>query len=83
MIIGGLPQGPITFSDSRFAFNEIKVTGIQSRRATDVGEVLQMAKDGRIDVKRLITKKYAFTDINESLSDLEHGRLLMGITLWN
>lgn len=83
VIIGGLPQGPITFSDSRFAFNEIKVTGIQSRRATDVGEVLQMAKDGRIDVKRLITKKYAFTDINESLSDLEHGRLLMGITLWN
>jgi len=83
VIIGGLQQGPITFSDSRFAFNEIKITGVQSRRANDVGECLRMAKDGRIDVKSLITRKYPFTDINDAMGDLEKGHLLMGITLWN
>lgn len=83
VIVGGLGQRPITFSNARFAFNEIKVTGVQSRRATDVDEVLRMVRDGRIDVKSLLSKKYAFAEINEAMEDLEKGRLLMGITMWN
>ncbi len=82
VIVGGL-RGPITLSNARFAFNEIKVTGVQSRRANDVDEVLRMAGDGRIDVKSLLSKKYAFAEINAAMEDLEKGRLLMGITLWN
>ena len=43
----------------------------------------EMVKDGRIDVKSLITKKYGHEQINEALEDLEHGKLLMGISMWN
>jgi len=83
VIVGGLGRRPITLSDARFAFNEIKVTGVQSRRANDVDEVLRMVRDGRIDVKSLLSKTYAFAEINTAMEDLDKGRLLMGITLWN
>jgi hypothetical protein len=31
----------------------------------------------------LITKSYRYDQINEALSDLEHGRLRMAVSLWN
>jgi D-arabinose 1-dehydrogenase-like Zn-dependent alcohol dehydrogenase len=83
VIIGGLGRGPLTISDARFAMNEIKVTGVSSRRANDVEEVLGMVKNQRIDVQSLITKRYRYEEINEALEDLKNGGLLMGITLWN
>ena len=42
-----------------------------------------MAKDGRVELKELITKTYRYDKINEALDDLEHGKLRMGISLWN
>lgn len=83
VIIGGLGRGPFTISDGRFTMSEIKVTGVSSRRANDVHEVLRMAQDQRIEVRGLISKRYGFEEINEALEDLEKGRLLMGITLWS
>jgi Zn-dependent alcohol dehydrogenase len=83
VIIGGLGSGPFTISDGRFTMHEIKITGVASRRVNDVGEVLQMVKDKRVDVRSLISKKYPYQEINESLEDLKNGRLLMGITVWN
>jgi D-arabinose 1-dehydrogenase-like Zn-dependent alcohol dehydrogenase len=82
-IIGGLGSGPFTISSGSFVTNEITIKGVSSRRANDVVEVLRMVKDGRIDVGSLITKKYSHEQINEALDDLEHGRLLMGVSMWN
>ena len=82
-IIGGLGGGPFTISSGRFATSEITITGVSSRQANDVLEVLQMVKDERIDVKSLITKRYGYQQVNEALEDLAHGRLLMGISIWN
>jgi D-arabinose 1-dehydrogenase-like Zn-dependent alcohol dehydrogenase len=82
-IIGGLGNGPFTISSGRFVTSEITITGVSSRQAYDVEEVFQMATAGRIDLKSLITKTYRFNEINEALADLEHGKLRMGISLWN
>jgi S-(hydroxymethyl)glutathione dehydrogenase/alcohol dehydrogenase len=82
-IIGGLGNGPFTISSGGFVTREITIKGVSSRRANDVVEVLQMVKEGRVDVTSLITKKYAHDQINAALDDLEQGRLLMGISLWN
>lgn len=83
VIIGGLGRGPFTISDGRFAMNEVKVTGVSSRRANDVVEVLGMVRDRRIDVKSLVSARYGHPKINEALEDLKDGRLLMGISLWS
>jgi D-arabinose 1-dehydrogenase-like Zn-dependent alcohol dehydrogenase len=83
VIIGGLGRVPFTISDGRFTMNEIKVTGVASRRTNDVIEVLRMVGEQRIEVESLVTKKYGFEDINEALEELRQGRLLMGISLWN
>lgn len=83
VIIGGLGRVPFTISDGTFTMREIKIAGVSSRRANDVVEVLKMARQGRIEVAGLITKKYGFEEINQAFDDLEHGRLLMGITRWN
>jgi D-arabinose 1-dehydrogenase-like Zn-dependent alcohol dehydrogenase len=83
VIIGGLGRVPFTISDGRFTMNEIKVTGVASRRANDVNNVLRMVVERRLEVQSLISKKYRFEDINEALEDLRQGRLLMGISLWN
>jgi Zn-dependent alcohol dehydrogenase len=42
-----------------------------------------MAKSGRVELKKLITSTYPYEKINEALEDLEHGRLRMGVSLWN
>jgi len=83
VIIGGLGSGPFTISSGNFVTNEITIRGVSSRQANDVGEVFQMAKDGRIEIKNLITKTYRYDKINEALQDLEHGKLRMGISLWS
>jgi S-(hydroxymethyl)glutathione dehydrogenase/alcohol dehydrogenase len=82
-IIGGLGNGPFTISSGRFVTSEITITGVSSRQANDVEEVFQMAKLGRIELKSLITKSYRCDQINEALADLEHGKLRMGVSLWN
>jgi threonine dehydrogenase-like Zn-dependent dehydrogenase len=82
-IIGGLGNGPFTISNGRFVTSEITITGVSSRQANDVEEVFQMAKLGRIELKSLITRRYRYDQINEALADLEHGKLRMGVSLWN
>ncbi len=82
-IIGGLGNGPFTISSGNFVTREITITGVSSRQANDVEEVFQMAKSGRIELKSLITKSYRCDQINEALADLEHGKLRMGVSLWN
>jgi threonine dehydrogenase-like Zn-dependent dehydrogenase len=82
-IIGGLGNGPFTISSGGFVNKEITITGVSSRRANDVEEVLKMAKAGRIELKSLITQQYPYGRINEALADLKHGKLRMAVSLWN
>jgi S-(hydroxymethyl)glutathione dehydrogenase/alcohol dehydrogenase len=82
-IIGGLGSGPFTISSGNFVTREITITGVSSRRANDVQEVFQMAIQGRIELKSLITKSYRCDQLNEALADLEHGKLRMAVSLWN
>jgi len=82
-IIGGLGSDPFTLSDGRFSMSEKTITGVSSRQASDVVEVLKMVQDRRIEVNSLITKKYGSEQLNDALKDLEDGGLLMGISLWN
>ena len=82
-IIGGLGSGPFTISSGNFVTREITITGVSSRQANDVEEVFQMAMQGRIELKDLITKSYGYDEINEALADLEHGKLRMAVSLWN
>ncbi len=82
-IIGGLGTGPFTISNGNFVTREITITGVSSRKANDVEEVFQMVKAGRIALKSLLTKSYRYDQINEALNDLEHGKLRMGVSLWN
>jgi Zn-dependent alcohol dehydrogenase len=42
-----------------------------------------MVRDRRIDVGGLVSKRYPFEQINEAFHDLEAGKNLMGITVWN
>ena len=82
-IIGGLGKVPFTISDGSFTMQEIKIAGVALRRPTDVIEVLQMVRDKRVDVSGLISKRYRFEEINDAFRDLEAGKNLMGITVWN
>lgn len=82
-IIGGLGSGPFTISSGAFVTREITITGVSSRQANDVEEVFQMANAGRIELKGLITASYRYGEINEALSDLEHGKLRMAVSLWS
>jgi S-(hydroxymethyl)glutathione dehydrogenase/alcohol dehydrogenase len=82
-IIGGLGKVPFTISDASFTMQEIKIAGVALRRPTDVIEVLQMVRDKRVDVSGLVSKRYRFEEINDAFHDLEAGKNLMGITVWN
>jgi threonine dehydrogenase-like Zn-dependent dehydrogenase len=82
-IIGGLGKVPFTISDGSFTMQEIKIAGVALRRPTDVVEVLNMVRDKRVEVSGLVSKRYGYDQINEAFHDLEAGKNLMGITVWN
>jgi S-(hydroxymethyl)glutathione dehydrogenase / alcohol dehydrogenase len=82
-IIGGLGSGPFTISSDNFVTREITITGVSSRQANDVEEVFQMVVAGRIELRSLITRSYRYEQINDALSDLEHGKLRMAVSVWN
>lgn len=82
-IIGGLGKVPFTISDGSFTMQEIKIAGVALRRPSDVVEVLAMVRDKRVDVSGLVSKRYRYDEINEAFHDLETGKNLMGITVWN
>jgi S-(hydroxymethyl)glutathione dehydrogenase/alcohol dehydrogenase len=82
-IIGGLGKVPFTISDGSFTMQEIKIAGVALRRPTDVIEVLHMVRDKRVDVSGLVSRRYRFDEINDAFHDLEAGKNLMGITVWN
>ncbi len=82
-IVGGLGKVPFTISDGSFTMQEIKIAGVALRRPTDVIEVLRMVRDKRVDVSGLVSKRYRCEEINEAFHDLEAGKNLMGITVWN
>ena len=82
-IIGGLGKVPFTISDGSFTMQEIKIAGVALRRPTDVLEVLHMVRDKRVDVSGLVSKRYRFEEINDAFRDLEAGKNLMSITVWN
>jgi S-(hydroxymethyl)glutathione dehydrogenase/alcohol dehydrogenase len=83
IIIGGLGRVPFTISDGSFTMQEIKIAGVALRRPTDVLEVLHMVRDKRVDVAGLVSRRYRFEEINDAFHDLEAGKNLMGITVWN
>jgi len=82
-IIGGLGKVPFTISDGSFTMQEIKIAGVALRRPTDVVEVLNMVRDKRVEVSGLVSKRYGYDQINDAFHDLEAGKNLMGITVWN
>jgi D-arabinose 1-dehydrogenase-like Zn-dependent alcohol dehydrogenase len=82
-IIGGLGNAPFTISSGAFVTREVTITGVSSRRASDVEEVFQMVRAGRIELKSLISKSYPYEQLNEALRDLEDGKLRMGVSLWS
>jgi S-(hydroxymethyl)glutathione dehydrogenase/alcohol dehydrogenase len=82
-IIGGLGKVPFTISDGSFTMQEIKIAGVALRRPTDVIEVLRMVRDKRVDVSSLVSRRYRCDEINDAFHDLEAGKNLMGITVWN
>jgi len=82
-IIGGLGKVPFTISDGSFTMQEIKIAGVALRRPTDVIEVLNMVRDKRVDVSGLISRRYRYEEINDAFRDLEAGKNLIGITVWN
>ena len=42
-----------------------------------------MVRDKRVDMSGLVSKRYPFSEINDAFRDLEAGKNLMGITVWN
>jgi D-arabinose 1-dehydrogenase-like Zn-dependent alcohol dehydrogenase len=82
-IIGGLGKVPFTISDGSFTMQEIKIAGVALRRPSDVMEVLNMVRDKRVNVSGLVSQRYPFAEINNAFHDLEAGKNLMGITVWN
>jgi Zn-dependent alcohol dehydrogenase len=81
-LIGALVGQQLFIKDAGFAFREVTVRGVATRRSTDVIEVLDMVQQGRIDVSSFITKRYPYQDINTAIDDVHQGNVLMGVVLW-
>ena len=71
MVIVGVTSELLSFSPRRMQFNEIRMMGSKAFTRTDIADVIELARTGRIKVKPLITSTISLDEINDGIDRLK------------
>ncbi len=69
----GYSDKPMALDVSRVMYREMDIVGSLGCRAVDYPRVLELARQGKIKVKELVTAQFALNDINAAFDTLRHG----------
>lgn len=72
-VVVGYSDQPMTLETSRVMYREMEIIGSLGCRAVDYPRVLELARQGRIKVKELVTAKLPLEQINAAFDTLRRG----------
>ncbi len=62
-------------------FREMEIIGSLGCRAVDYPRVIELARQGKIKVKELVTARFALDEINTALDNLRKGEGIRSVIL--
>lgn len=72
-VVVGFAGKPMTLNTGRVMYREMEIIGSLGCRAVDYPRVLELARQGKIKVKELVTARFPLDDINEGFDTLRRG----------
>lgn len=75
VFVGYSPK-PMTLNSGRVMFRELEVVGSLGCRPVDYPRVIEMVRQGRIELEPLVTHRYGLDDIEEALDTLRSGEAI-------
>ncbi len=69
----GYSSKPMTLNIGRLMYREMEIVGSLGCRAVDYPRVIEMARQGKIKVKDLVTAQYPLDEINTAFEGLRAG----------
>lgn len=73
LVMIGYSERPMTLESGRVMFRELEIVGSLGCRPVDYPRVLEMARQGKIQVAELVTAKFPLEQINEAFDVLRRG----------
>jgi len=83
LCVVGYTNRNISINPAKIMFFEQEIFGSIGCRPADFLKILDLVKDGKIKLDKLITNKYGLDDINTALDDLRKSKVLRNIILPN
>ncbi len=81
LVMVGYSPDAMTLNSGRVMFRELEIVGSLGCRPTDYPRVIEMVRQGRIELKELVTHRYALDDINEALDTLRSGAAIRAVVV--
>jgi len=72
-VVVGFASKPMSLNTGKVMYREMEIIGSLGCRAVDYPRVLELARQGKIKVKELVTARFSLDDINEGLDVLRQG----------
>jgi len=72
-VVVGYTDKPMTLDTGRVMYREMEILGSLGCRAVDYPRVLELARQGKIKVKELVTAQFPLNDINAAFDTLRSG----------
>jgi propanol-preferring alcohol dehydrogenase len=72
-VVVGFTDKPMMLDTGRVMYREMEIIGSLGCRAVDYPRVLELARQGKIKVKELVTAQFALNDINAAFDTLRRG----------
>ncbi|TAK34873.1 MAG: hypothetical protein EPO21_08340 [Chloroflexota bacterium] len=83
MVIVGYADKPMALDVRRVMYREMEVVGSLGCRALDYPRVIELARQGKIKVKELVTGQFGLDDINAALDVLRRGEGVRSVIVPN
>lgn len=80
-VVVGFASKPMFLNMGKVMYREMEIIGSLGCRAVDYPRVIELARQGKIKVKELVTARFALEDINAGLDVLRQGKGIRSLVI--
>jgi len=80
-VVVGFASKPMTLNTGKVMYREMEIIGSLGCRAVDYPRVIELARQGKIKVKEMVTAHFPLDDINAGLDALREGKGIRSVVV--
>ncbi len=81
LVIVGYTDKPVTLSAAKIMFREMEVVGSLGCRCVDYPKIIQLCADGLVDVRKMVTHRFALEELGDAFAAMKNGESLRSIVI--